>query len=107
MELADGTRIDAGEVVLCAGVIQDPLLLWRSGIGPADGVRALGIEPVLDLPAVGAHMTDHFVMSFAAEVPAELAPDDAPTLQNILRDDHAGGRASSRPPGDAVGAAAS
>ena len=63
VELADGTRIDAGEVILAAGVIQDPLLLWRSGIGPAEAVRALGIEPVLDLPAVGAHMTDHFVMS--------------------------------------------
>jgi choline dehydrogenase len=77
--------------VLCAGVVQDPLLLWRSGIGPADAVRALGIAPVLDVPAVGAHMTDHFVMSFAAEVPADLAPDDAPTLQNILRATTEGG----------------
>lgn len=85
VELDDGERIDAGEVILAAGVIQDPLLLWRSGIGPADRVRALGIEPVVDRPAVGAHLTDHFVMSFAADVPPELAPDDAPTLQNILR----------------------
>ncbi len=85
VELDDGECIDAGQVILAAGVIQDPLLLWRSGVGPADRVRALGIEPVLDRPAVGAHMTDHFVMSFAADVPPELAPDDAPTLQNILR----------------------
>ena len=103
IELDDGERIDAGEVILAAGVIQDPLLLWRSGIGPSDQVRALGIEPLLDRAAVGAHMTDHFVMSFAADVPPELAPDDAPTLQNILRAT-TGERPRARPAAHPVGA---
>jgi choline dehydrogenase-like flavoprotein len=30
-----------------------------SGVGPADHLRALGIEPVVDNPAVGANLQDH------------------------------------------------
>jgi choline dehydrogenase len=85
VELVDGEKILAGEVVLCAGFVQDPLLLWRSGIGPADGVRALGVEPVVDLPGVGARLTDHYVMTYATPVDPDVIPDDAPSMQTILR----------------------
>lgn len=51
--------ITAGEVVLSAGSLQSPVLLWRSGVGPADRLAALGIRPVVDLPAVGANLHDH------------------------------------------------
>lgn len=85
IELVDGEVLHAGEVVLCAGFVQDPLLLWRSGIGPADRVRALGIEPLVDLPGVGANLTDHYVMNFATPVDPGVIPDDAPNLQTILR----------------------
>src|ERR1700760_3922805 len=30
-----------------------------SGIGPADALRARGVQPVLDLPGVGANLADH------------------------------------------------
>ena len=85
VELVDGEEILAGEVVLCAGFVQDPLLLWRSGIGPADGVRSLGVEPVVDLPGVGARLTDHAVMTWATPVDPSVIADDAPSLQTILR----------------------
>jgi choline dehydrogenase len=85
VELTTGERIMAGEVVLTAGVVQDPLLLWRSGIGPAAALSDLGIDPVLDLPAVGAHVTDHFVVTFAHDIDPSTTPDDAPSLTNILR----------------------
>lgn len=85
VELVGGERIHAGEVVLCSGVVQSPLLLWRSGIGPADEVRRLGGTPVVDLPAVGAHVTDHFVVNFVHEVDPSATPDGAPSLQVILR----------------------
>lgn len=50
----------AGEaVILCAGAIGSPQLLMLSGIGPADQLAALGIDPVLDLPGVGANLQDH------------------------------------------------
>ena len=52
-------RIAAAETVLCAGAIGTPHLLLRSGIGPADDVRAAGVPPVHDLPGVGANLRDH------------------------------------------------
>jgi choline dehydrogenase len=85
VELLDGEIIAAGEVVLSSGVVQDPLLLWRSGVGPAEGVRALGVEPLVDLPAVGANLSDHMVMTFSTPVPPEMVPDDSPSIQTILR----------------------
>jgi choline dehydrogenase len=53
-----GERVEAGLVVLSAGAYFSPAVLMRSGIGPADGLRALGIAPVEDLP-VGEHLLDH------------------------------------------------
>ena len=47
------------EVVLCAGAIGSPQLLMLSGIGPADGLRAHNLEPLVDLPGVGANLADH------------------------------------------------
>jgi choline dehydrogenase len=85
VELVDGSELHAGEIVLCAGFVQDPLLLWRSGIGPADGVRELGVEPVVDLPGVGANLSDHYVMTYATPVDPGVIPDDAPSMQTILR----------------------
>jgi choline dehydrogenase len=45
------------EVIVCAGAYHSPHLLL-SGIGPAGELRALGIEPRLDLP-VGRNLHDH------------------------------------------------
>jgi choline dehydrogenase len=91
IELANGEVLHADTVILSAGVVQDPLLLWRSGIGPADRLGTLNdvalLEtPVLfDLPAVGRHLTDHVVVTFAAEIDPRAAPEGAPVLQTILR----------------------
>ncbi len=52
-------RVRADEVVLCAGAIGSPTMLLRSGIGPADEMRALNIEVVVDAPGVGAAFSDH------------------------------------------------
>jgi choline dehydrogenase-like flavoprotein len=49
----------AGEVVLAAGAIASPAILLRSGIGPGAHLAELGIECVLDQPAVGANLHDH------------------------------------------------
>ena len=39
--------------------IGSPQLLLLSGIGPARQLRALGIDPMVDLPDVGEHLQDH------------------------------------------------
>jgi choline dehydrogenase-like flavoprotein len=77
VELNDGTRVYAGQIVLAAGVIQSPLLLCRSGIGETGSVR--------ELPAVGQNLTDHMVVSYRAHVRPDTVPDGGPTLQTIAR----------------------
>jgi len=50
--------IRARRVILAAGSISSPAILLRSGIGPAQDLRALGIPVRADLPGVGAGLTD-------------------------------------------------
>jgi choline dehydrogenase len=52
--------VRARETVVCAGAVNSPTLLLHSGIGDAAELRELGIAPVLDLPAVGRNLQDHF-----------------------------------------------
>lgn len=85
VELLDGRFIRGDQVIVAAGTIQDPLLLWRSGVGPASRLRALGVDPVVDLPAVGDHLTDHMVVNHTIAIRPDSIPDDAPSLQTILR----------------------
>lgn len=47
------------EVLLCGGAINSPQLLMVSGIGPADDLRAHGIDVVHDAPQVGRNLQDH------------------------------------------------
>lgn len=47
------------EVILSGGAINSPQLMMLSGIGPADHLRAMGIEPVIDLAGVGQNLQDH------------------------------------------------
>jgi choline dehydrogenase len=48
------------ETILAAGAIQTPQILQLSGIGPADALRALGIEVRVDAPEVGENLKDHY-----------------------------------------------
>ena len=64
VEVADGKggteKIRArAEIVLSGGAFNTPALLQHSGIGPADFLRSIGVTPVVDLPAVGAHLMEH------------------------------------------------
>lgn len=47
------------EVILSAGAFQSPQLLMLSGVGPADHLRAHGVEIVADAPEVGQNLQDH------------------------------------------------
>ena len=59
VETDKGTIRAGHEIIVSAGAIDTPRLLMLSGIGPADELRELGIEPVVDLPGVGANLQDH------------------------------------------------
>ena len=47
------------EIIVCGGAYNSPQLLLLSGIGPADELRAMGIDPIHDLPGVGRNLSDH------------------------------------------------
>ncbi|KAH7876487.1 alcohol oxidase [Lentinula edodes] len=51
------------EVVLSAGTIYSPAILQRSGIGNTTFLQSIGIEPVLDLPGVGANFQDQILLT--------------------------------------------
>ena len=57
--LASGETVAAGQVLLAAGAYSSPALLLRSGVGPADDLRRLGITSKADLPGVGRGLIDH------------------------------------------------
>ncbi|HEY4334081.1 MAG TPA: GMC family oxidoreductase N-terminal domain-containing protein, partial [Ilumatobacteraceae bacterium] len=63
----DGEVIEAGEVIVCAGAIQSPLLLLRSGI---------------DHPAIGHGLKDHVSASITLELrqPADVGGIGSATL---------------------------
>lgn len=71
----------ADRVVLSAGTIHSPAILLRSGVGPADELRGLGIDVVAHLP-VGRGLQDHPVIALAIplnERSAVTSPDDRHT----------------------------
>ena len=49
------------EIIVCAGAIESPVLLQRSGIGNGSHLSSLGIELVSDLPGVGSNLREHFL----------------------------------------------
>ena len=49
------------EVILCAGALESPGVLLRSGVGNAAALTELGIPVVHDLPAVGRNLIEHRV----------------------------------------------
>ena len=59
VRLADGEIIEADAIVVTAGSYASPVVLMRSGVGPAAALRDLGIGVAADLPGVGDNLIDH------------------------------------------------
>ncbi|MCC3767703.1 GMC family oxidoreductase [Streptomyces sp. UNOC14_S4] len=73
------------EVILAAGAIGSPRLLLLSGIGPADGLAALGVPVVADSPHVGRNLQDHLTVGVAWEVTGQRTMESALRPVNVLR----------------------
>ncbi|RIK44649.1 MAG: choline dehydrogenase, partial [Chloroflexi bacterium] len=52
-------RVYGQRVILAAGAIATPAILWRSGVGPAAELAQLGVAVQVDAPGVGANLIDH------------------------------------------------
>jgi choline dehydrogenase-like flavoprotein len=70
----DVHQAHAAELVVSAGAIESPALLLRSGIGPAEDLRALGIEVNVHLPGVGLNLHDHLLSPSIWAAEKEIVP---------------------------------
>lgn len=77
--LADGELVEAGEVILCAGALQSPVILLRSGLGA-------------ERPGLGANLHDHPTLTIDVDLrPEARAPSPrVPVSCSFLRDGDVG-----------------
>jgi choline dehydrogenase len=84
----DGGAVEelrARRVILAAGAMSSPTVLMRSGIGPAEDLKRLGVDVRLDRPGVGENLVDHPRTGvFMRPKPGTINSAD-PFLQTILR----------------------
>ncbi|MFF2201220.1 GMC family oxidoreductase [Streptomyces sp. NPDC058145] len=88
VEVETGGRLEkvyADHVTLSAGALNSPAILLRSGVGPEQRLRALGIEVVLDQPNVGENLIEHQQITVGL-LPREGVTDpDDPDVQVLVR----------------------
>jgi 5-(hydroxymethyl)furfural/furfural oxidase len=59
-KLRDGRQqFRAREVILCAGGVHSPTLLMQAGIGPAQHLKSVGVDVLVDCPGVGTNLQNH------------------------------------------------
>lgn len=70
------------EIIVTSGVFNSPQLLMLSGVGDADALRGVGIDPVQHLPGVGTNLQDHLSIPLIHRRTGEESP-----LHRMLRVD--------------------
>lgn len=78
-------RAFAERIILCAGVLNTPQILMRSGIGDPAHLTALGIETKLAHPGVGKGLMDHPVIGIWGMPKPEFCRLGEPARQVLLR----------------------
>ena len=80
----DGRVFSGREIVLAAGTYGSPAILMRSGIGPGEHLRDLGIPVSVDLPGVGENLLDHPLLSPDRASPRLVRTEFAPTTRSFI-----------------------
>lgn len=85
--------LTAEHVILAAGSFNSPLILQRSGVGPAEVLRAASVPVALDRSGVGANLQDHPWSVIEVRATDPSAPGQRPLNGVLLRyelepDDH-------------------
>lgn len=71
---APAIKVSGRRIVLCGGTVGSSQLLQLSGIGPANRLAEFGIPVLVDRPAVGENVQDHY------QAPVVIRTRDMPTL---------------------------
>ena len=77
----DGTVLAVAarrEVIISASTLSSPAILLRSGIGPAEELRAMGIDVIVDAPDVGKNLQEHASVQTSVTV-------DIPTVNTKMK----------------------
>ena len=78
--------VQAGrDIILAAGSIASPLILQRSGLGPAAVLQAAGVTPLVDLAHVGANLQDHLAVSYYYRATERTLNNDLAPLWGKVR----------------------
>ncbi|APO68292.1 glucose-methanol-choline oxidoreductase protein [Rhizobium gallicum] len=72
------------EVLASSGAIGSPKLLLQSGIGPADHLKAVGVDVKHDLPGVGGNLQDHLDLFVISECTGDHTYDGVAKLHRTL-----------------------
>jgi choline dehydrogenase len=78
-------QVHCKRVVLCGGAIATPAMLIRSGIGPRRELERLGVEVMVDAPAVGARLLDHPGAAMFLVPRDGVSQLSFPLIQTVLR----------------------
>lgn len=92
-------RICGRETIVSCGALQSPAMLMRSGIGPGEHLRAMGVKVIRDLDGVGRNLQNHPKIDVAVHLPrAAVQPREQQAFgQNCW---HYSSRVQGCPPGD-------
>lgn len=72
------------EVILSAGTFNSPQILMLSGVGPAEELKAAGVQPLHDLPGVGKNLQDHASVGMMFTTKGPIAFDSKLRLDRLM-----------------------
>ena len=79
-----GETLWADTILLSAGTYNSPMILMRSGLGPAHHLQDLGIPVLSDVPGVGANLIDHPLLAMRFAAPLAAYVEERPAFQTLL-----------------------
>ncbi|MBF9070768.1 mycofactocin dehydrogenase MftG [Streptacidiphilus fuscans] len=77
--------VQARHVTLSAGALNSPAILLRSGVGPKEQLRGLGIDVVLDQPNVGENLIEHQQITVGLLPKEGVTDPNDPDVQVLAR----------------------
>jgi 5-(hydroxymethyl)furfural/furfural oxidase len=77
MRAGEEEDVRAHEIILSAGAIHSPAMLIRSGVGPQDQMRNIGVTPVAVRSGVGQRLQNHVYLNIALTLPRRSRQNQA------------------------------